>query len=204
METTLEATAALANSPINIWPVGMIMPFSGNTEVMTKEEVKKLQDEGWFFCDGAELAEKHHSRLFKVLGHTCGGASPNFCVPDLRGVFLRGLDGDGAVSRDPDADQRKGHAKNEIVGNKVLSRQDTNMKGHTHVTPKGSQCDEKAHAESFWMFGKHEFQRFDKAPAGKEFYTTEMGAVENRGVNVSVNYIIFAGPAVKAKPQKNL
>lgn len=195
MEDLLRSVA----TPINIWPIGMITPFSGDDAA-----IAKLKDEGWFPCDGAELAQTAHPRLFQILGYKCGGASPNFCVPDLRGVFIRGVDGEGAISRDPDAATRKSHTSDALAPNQVLSRQDTEIKGHGHVMPQGSQADAKAKARSPLMMGEHEYQRFDKAKAIDEIVTTETGFAESRGVNVSVNYIIFAGPAVKPAPISKL
>lgn len=195
MEDLLRSVAA----PINIWPIGMITPFSGDKGMITK-----LEAEGWLPCDGKELAQAAHPRLFQILGYKCGGASPNFCVPDLRGVFLRGVDGEGAISRDPDAATRKSHTSDALAPNQVLSRQDTEVKSHAHIMPQGSQCEEKAHAFGNWMYGSHGYQRFDRATAVDELVTTETGAAESRGVNVSVNYIIFAGPAVKPASTQNL
>jgi len=188
----MEGTLRSADAPMNIWPIGMITPFSGDSGM-----IAKLKDEGWFPCDGAKLAQTAHPRLFQLLQHTCGGASPNFCVPDLRGVFLRGVDGEGAISRDPDAATRKSHSSDALAPNQVLSRQDTEIKSHAHITPKGSQCEAKANAMGRWPIEEHGYQRFDRAKAGNEIFTTEVGAAESRAVNVSVNYIIFAGPPVK-------
>ena len=199
MEKVLDANLASVNSPINIWPIGMVTPFSGDKGMITK-----LEADGWFPCDGKELAQAAYPRLFQLLGYNCGGAAPNFRVPDLRGVFLRGVDGEGAISRDPDAATRKSHTSDALAPNQLLSRQDTEIKGHGHVMPQGSQADAKAKARSPLMMGEHEYQRFDKAKAIDEIVTTETGVAESRGVNVSVNYIIFAGPAVKPAPISTL
>ncbi len=53
-------------------------------------------------------------------------------LPDLRGLFLRGVSGSrNDAWRDPDADGRKDDAGNQ-VGNRVGSLQEDSLKSHTH------------------------------------------------------------------------
>nr|WP_294943284.1 phage tail protein [uncultured Mucilaginibacter sp.] len=198
METIVDAITALASSPVNIWPIGMITPFTGDVEKITG-----LNAQGWFFCNGAELNENEYPRLFQILGNTCGGTRPKFCLPDLRGVFLRGVDGEGAISRDPDAATRKSHISADIVGNQVLSREDSELKEHTHITPDTTKfvSVEKACGIQYGLTTVS-FERFERP--GARISTTETGGNETRAVNVSVNYIIFAGPAAKVASNRLL
>nr|WP_294943288.1 phage tail protein [uncultured Mucilaginibacter sp.] len=173
---------------INLLPVGTIMPFAGNADT-----AKELNTYGWFLCDGAELPQKDYPRLFTILEDTCKKEPGRFFLPDLRGTFLRGVDVPGhrqERSRDPDAGTRKSHILDTVVGNQVLSRQADAFISHGHDTPKGTRYNEtlkimKGDAVTFDKFYK---------PVNPDTMTTAAtGGKETRPVNVSVNYIIFAG-----------
>ncbi|WP_273719192.1 MULTISPECIES: phage tail protein [Bartonella] len=73
---------------------------------------------GWLLCDGKEYSRKSYANLFAVLGETWGkgDGKTTFNVPDLRGMFLRGLDS----GKDID--------KGRLLG----SRQEESFKAHTH------------------------------------------------------------------------
>jgi microcystin-dependent protein len=87
MENTINEIGASVSSPINIWPIGMIIPFSGNAETAAE-----LNGQGWFLCNGGKLKRNQYPRLFDIVGHSCGGEGDEFSVPDMRGAFLRGVD----------------------------------------------------------------------------------------------------------------
>ncbi|MBD1362321.1 tail fiber protein [Mucilaginibacter sp. ZT4R22] len=189
MENTINEIGASVSSPINIWPIGMMVPFSGNAETAAE-----LNQQGWYLCNGVKLKRNQYPRLFDVLGHSCGGEGDEFSVPDMRGTFLRGVDveyGQEGTERDPGARWRMKHNSFAEIGNKVLSRQNEEIRKHQHVTAKGSQFVrvEKIGMTIFPLV----FSRFQKAREGKAIFTTETGNSEMRPVNVSVNYIIFAG-----------
>lgn len=98
-----------------VWPVGMIVPFGGES-VPT----------GWFECNGAAASRTTYSALYTQLGTLwgVGDGSTTFNIPDLRGYFLRGWD-HGAVN-DPDSTSRTG-------GDHVGSVQADEVKAHTHT-----------------------------------------------------------------------
>jgi hypothetical protein len=85
----------------------------------------------------------------------------------------------------------------QVIGNKVLSRQNDEIRKHKHITVQGSQF---VRVEKIGLNMRlFIFSRFQKAREGKAIFTTETGNSEARPVNVSVNYIIFAGlPASSA------
>jgi len=56
---------------------------------------------GWIYCDGAQpLRAGTYAALFGVIGTTwgAGNGSSTFHLPDLRGVFLRGVGTHGSIS----------------------------------------------------------------------------------------------------------
>ena len=76
------STVPYAKAAENGVPVGSIMPFAG-----TKAKIP----DGWFFCDGTAYSSTEYPRLYEVIGESWGNTGGDFQVPDLRGVFLRGI-----------------------------------------------------------------------------------------------------------------
>lgn len=80
-----------------LFPAGMIVPFAGPVENIPN---------GWVLCDGAALSRSTYSNLFSAIG-VCwgtGDGTSTFNIPDLRGMFLRGVSGESG--NDPDAESR--------------------------------------------------------------------------------------------------
>ena len=88
-------------------PIGAIQAFAMNEA-----------PEDWLACDGTEYnITETTQKLFDVIGNTFGGdGHKTFCVPDLRGRFVRGWDMDGNI--DPERE--------------LGSSQDDAMQGHSH------------------------------------------------------------------------
>lgn len=82
-------------------PVGSIVAFGGGTGVVP-------EGEGWMVCDGRELTVQAYPELHAVLGRAWGvGGAGTFRLPDLRGQFLRGVQGEGSEwEGDPEAAER--------------------------------------------------------------------------------------------------
>ena len=88
--------AEVAYNAITI-PAGVIVPFGGQVEQIPY---------GWMLCDGSEVSRSEYANLYNAIG-VCwgiGDGSTTFNLPDLRGVFLRGVS--GTSGNDPDADSR--------------------------------------------------------------------------------------------------
>ena len=78
-------------------PAGVIVPFGGEAENIPS---------GWLLCDGSEISRSEYPSLYNAVG-VCwgtGDGSTTFNLPDMRGMFLRGVS--GASENDPDADTR--------------------------------------------------------------------------------------------------
>ncbi len=80
-----------------LFPAGMIVPFAGPAENIP---------DGWMLCDGSEINRSEYANLYKAIGVSwgTGDGSTTFNLPDLRGMFLRGVSGESGY--DPDADAR--------------------------------------------------------------------------------------------------
>ncbi|MCZ2328880.1 phage tail protein [Bartonella sp. F02] len=148
--------------------------------------------EGWILCDGKEHSRTEYSNLFAAIGETWGkgNGTTTFNVPDLRGMFLRGLDNERGID------------KNRVLG----SKQEECFKAHTH-TGKTDEAGEH----------RHEYTKLTKIrpgdsnqagtrprfsspsvddtteEAGRHNHTItldETGGEETRPVNVAVVYAI--------------
>jgi len=89
-----------SDSKRNIVPVGSIVMFPSLVVPV-----------GWFECDGREISTNDYPELFTILEYKYSTVTSGslFKVPDLRGLFVRGLDhdttssgGSVATGRDPD------------------------------------------------------------------------------------------------------
>lgn len=87
-------------------PIGTIIPFYG-----TAATAATLELGGWFLCDGRTIASISDDVLFSdektALQTVIGSAN----LPDLRGLFLRGIDPAGGTQYDPDADRAVGNVQ---------------------------------------------------------------------------------------------
>ena len=136
------------NRAVGEAPIGAIVAFAGPPD--------RVSDD-WLICDGRSLdrTDPRYHALFEEIGSTWGGDGANsFCIPDLRGMFLRGVDrgADGTYSgRDPDRDQRR-PANPELAvpgnqGNAVGSIETDALGRHDH--PAETQLDPIAHRHSY-------------------------------------------------------
>lgn len=92
------------------FPVGMIFAFP--TETIP---------ENFLPCEGQELSKKQYPVLFALIGNAFGGTGTTFCLPDLQGQFIRGLDREGNVDYDEDGNIRQ-----------IGSVQQDAFQGHSH------------------------------------------------------------------------
>ncbi len=109
------------------YPAGMISPFAG--------PVNKIPS-GWLLCDGSEVSRTEYAQLYDAIEVSwgTGDGSTTFNLPDLRGMFLRGVSGDSG--NDEDAENRIVlHDNGGNTGNQVGSYQGDairNITGEIH------------------------------------------------------------------------
>lgn len=96
--------------------VGTIVPYAGP---VVRSRIQKL---GWLLCDGDTYPISEYPELYDVIAdHWSGIQEPpqdEFRVPDLRGMFIRGLDSERGI--DPS------------VNRSIGSRQEDAFQGHAH------------------------------------------------------------------------
>jgi microcystin-dependent protein len=174
---TVEASVA---ATINNLPVGTVMPYMGLFENLTG-----LRAQGWLPCDGTAYLHTDFPLLHKAISNSNGGDTSKFNVPDLRGVFIRGVDRhDGP--RDPDSGSRQHQHPGGHTGNNVGTYQGDALKKHSHTTGQWASTDFKiSHHGTNW----HPPKDYTAAVASSE----TGDSVETRPKNVAAYYIIFAG-----------
>ncbi|WP_273724032.1 phage tail protein [Bartonella sp. AU18XJBT] len=149
---------------------------------------------GWLLCDGKEYSRRNYANLFAVLGETWGkgDGQTTFNVPDLRGMFLRGLDSGKEID------------KGRLLG----SRQEESFKSHTH---EGKTDSTGKHQHSFPTFNSYimtygwgSYQKYVSVilkeklltdPVGEHEHKVllqKTGGDETRPVNMAVVYAVKA------------
>ena len=87
----------VAHNATLTFPAGIVIPFAGPAENIPN---------GWMLCDGSAISRSDYATLYAAIG-VCwgtGDGATTFNLPDLRGMFLRGVSGESG--NDPDADSR--------------------------------------------------------------------------------------------------
>lgn len=179
-------SAAVSASITMPFPVGTVIPYVGRQETLAG-----LASLGWLLCDGTNVQISKYRALFDVIGATFGGdATTNFNLPDLRGIFLRGVDTTGVL--DPDHASRLSPiaGNSNTAGAVVGSRQMQSLQNHTHywdrnfgqISPSGDALNVQ-----LAQGGK------DPDQGRQPTTNNDGGGNETRPVNVYVYYLIFAG-----------
>jgi hypothetical protein len=123
----------IAQELLDKFLVGCIVPFA---RVKTDEP-----PDGWLFCDGGSynVQDKPElQNLFDVIEQHYGsgdGSESGFNVPDLRGIFIRGMDKDG-IGRDPESTERISLAQDAygtVIGNSLGGYQEDQFQDHIHT-----------------------------------------------------------------------
>jgi hypothetical protein len=171
-------------------PPGSIMAFGGHTNAIP---------DGWLLCDGRAVSSNDLPRLYAAIstnwgaGYTFNGttwaktiANQDFNLPDLRGYFLRGVD--GGSGRDPDQATRLTSAFLGNTGDRVGSVQEGAVGPHRHRFPLPLDVN-----------GSGDIQAITHTPNADESFgyryaeqVTDLneGSSETRPKNAYVHYII--------------
>jgi len=189
----------------NFLPIGVVLPYAGplaNSEnnptakpSVNIDQIKaNLAAAGWLFCDGTTLNATAYWQLYGVIGNAFGGdtGAGTFCVPDLRGRFIRGVSGtfDQGVIRDPDIATRTASAPGGNTLNLVGSLQTDAFQGHEHNYNGVSQTAippvlGPGDAPTYGILSEVTTSEVTQSPDGDPRVATE-----TRPVNLYLNYII--------------
>lgn len=179
-EATIQKIGGVINYIIDnyVIPTGTVIPFAGD------ETALGVWSNAWLPCDGRAISRTTYSNLFNVIGtrYGIGDGSTTFNIPDLRGLFIRGVDKSsitGVSGRDPDSSSRTPSGSGGVSGNNVGSYQGDQFKSHSH------------HWSGIGGYGpilSHYFpaNNFDSY----SLETSSVGGSETRPKNISMLYII--------------
>ncbi len=165
---------------LGVIPSGCIMSYAGATTPA-----------GWLICDGSAISRTTYSNLFANIGtaYGSGDGTTTFNLPDLRGRFLRGVD--GTAGNDPDKSTRIASNIGGNTGNNIGSLQSDTLQTHNHnliiSTSGGGQI---AQATSFLAGGTSSLWIPTNGYLNNTVSISSKGGNETRPVNVYVNYII--------------
>jgi microcystin-dependent protein len=138
--------------------------------------------DGWFLCDGSKQDRIAEPALFAAIGTAWGAPDDSsFNLPDLRGLFLRGVD--AKTNRDPDVASRGAAAAGGNTGDAVGTLEDQQLISHAHNVPAyiTGQFGQGSSIVPFNLFS---------ADGPGLLASQAAGGNETRPKNASVNYII--------------
>ena len=173
----------LSNVERGVVPIGTVVAWAGTTV-----------PDGWLLCDGAEHQIAEYPDLAPVVGSLHGGDGATvFNVPDLRGRFIRGVD--GGEGRDPDALSRtQPQTGSGSSGDAVGSVQADSFAAHSH----GTAINFPNNIPGPGPFGAGSYGAVPEVMyaashgPGDAQNSEEVGGNENRPVNVYLHFIIRA------------
>lgn len=154
---------------------------------------------GWLMCDGSAISRTQYAALFAVIGTSSGygDTTTTFNLPDMRGVFLRGVNGTRSDGNgDPDAANRPGPANGANGGNAVGSFQRDAVGPHRHWL--GVNANGNGGGSPGVLYASSPRGENPPYSSVNQIYTSGVGAGagvetignESRPKNVYVNYII--------------
>jgi len=164
-----------ARAAANGTPVGTILIFAGDLANVPA---------GWLPCDGQSISKTTYSQLYTAIGDAWGTSGASFNVPDLRGMFLRGVDGGTAV--DPDAATRTAANVGGNTGDLVGTMQGEETKSHNHgITDPGHNHNDGPFSKLLLVNGVGTIQSSDYT--GHEPNLSETRDIVHSGTNITIN-----------------
>ena len=153
-------------------PIGEIVMWGGSNMALPY---------GYRECDGDSLIRSQFPELFAVIGTAFGTASGStFNLPDLRGLFVRGVD--GSAGEDPDKLTRTSMNTGGNTGNNIGSVQDDAFESHTHDVEFAPAVTSGS--------GNITPSRADYTQTPDTFASESTGGTETRPKNAYLYYII--------------
>lgn len=178
-QLTLPATLPSATSSLQVDPSGVVSYTGGVTPagaiIMWGGAAAPS---GWLLCDGTSYLRTAQAGIFAAIGTAYGTADgTHFNVPDMRGMFPRGVDPVG--TNDPDNTTRTANNPGGNTGINVGSQQGWQLESHVHskaILAGGGTGGIPAWADA-------------AAPSGSA-NTNATGGNQTNPINVYFNFII--------------
>jgi microcystin-dependent protein len=181
-------TVPYAKAAENGVPPGCIMPYAGsvNSSGNLLEPIP-----GWLVCNGATLPDEQKYNSLKIVLGTAWGTN---VLPDLRGVFLRGInDGRTGIYADPET-RTVGKFQTDTLGTHNHSGSTSQSGEHTHKTKVGIDNNYTGTGESLDNLSgpvRNTDYEYTSSLNGLHSHIIPTdGGAETRPVNAAVVYII--------------
>ncbi|QDQ79694.1 phage tail protein [Paraburkholderia megapolitana] len=175
------------------WPIGAVIPYAGllantDTDSATLNQIRTdLSQKGWLYCDGSLYSAQAYWQLYGVIGTSFGGNATDFNVPDLRGRFVRGVD--GGAGNDPDAATRVANPAGGASGDHVGSYQADAFQGHEHFYTSTMESPETAEPPGSPVLMPQPDQVTTSVTTDGTHGTPRVSS-ETRALNLALNYLI--------------
>jgi microcystin-dependent protein len=165
-------------------PPGSVIAYMGTTAPA-----------GWLLCNGLPVSRTNYAALFAVLGTASGAGdgSTTFNLPDMRGVFLRGVNGlrsDGLADPDDNSTYRTNIFIGGNTGNAVGSYQADMFAAHQHSSFNEAPPQQVLSFQVIPSTGLNTVAFGTGVGVQNAPGTGFAGGSETRPKNVYVNYII--------------
>jgi microcystin-dependent protein len=155
-------------------PVGGIMSYGGTTD----------PGQGWTICDGRRVSRSESAAAHALLGDAFGSGDgvSTFNLPDLRGYFVRGVD--GGSGRDKDAQTRTAPSPGGATGAAPGSVQGHSFDTHAHpILGTSDQVEHDGGSDT-------QVKSSDPSSGGDAGQTDTTGGTETRPRNAYLHYIM--------------
>jgi microcystin-dependent protein len=201
VESDTASNFAPGSAISNLVPPGTVVPYAGVVGGSV------MPPPGWMLCDGSAVSRTTYANLFTGIGTGWGSGdgATTFNLPDLRGLFLRGVDPN--ATHDPDASSRTTINPGGNTGAAVGTYEADAYGNHSHGV------NDPGHAHGFsafywdngivdghWLGGSSQApdmpattfwsQSLGTAGSGTGITLQAAGGPETRSKNAAVNYII--------------
>lgn len=189
MSTTscgINENGTLTKDRAKIGHIGDIIAFYGSTA-----------PEGTLVCNGAAISRTTYSELFGVIGTTAGAGdgSTTFNLPDLRGLFLRGLNGANAAALGVEQGDAMRKIEGETGGNNSYIFRDRDTTGVCEAIGTYGTPEEEGNDEHIGHYPTIENTTndllFNRWKLHIDSSRTIPTAAENRPVNTAVLYCMI-------------
>jgi microcystin-dependent protein len=193
VEADTASNFAAGSSISQLVPPGTVVPYAGVVGGAVNPPP------GWLLCDGAAVSRTLNGGLFTAIGTGwgAGDGATTFNTPDLRGMFLRGVD--PAAVTDPDANTRTAIQSGGNTGPTVGTAEGDNFASHNHTLNDPGHSHLSAEYVTFagapfqggYTSGGSPFLGGNSTAAASTGCTiAAKGGSETRPKNAAVNYII--------------
>lgn len=169
---------------------------TGDVPGTIKSHGSSSEPDGYLICDGRSLSQEEFKALFQSIGISFGNGSTGtvfgtpgglrFNLPDLRGRFLRGVD--GTAGNDPDKAGRTAMAAGGATANNIGSVQADQFQSHQHTVRAKDAGDYLGNA-GYIVQGSNRENNINTLSSDAA-WADSTGGNETRPKNAYVNYII--------------